>query len=67
MDNAKQEAPVYRTVFQQLTTGKLHARRNCGITSRTRYSHVEVTLSAASIEENRQAGNTCDRCFRVQS
>jgi hypothetical protein len=48
-----------RTVWQQATTGKLHLRKNCGVTARTRYSHFEVEFTA----ERREHSPRCARCW----
>lgn len=39
------------TVYQQATTGQLHTRKNCSITSRTRYNHFERQLTEAEIAQ----------------
>lgn len=46
-------------VYQQMTTGVLHRRRECGVTARTRYSHVEREMTHGQIAEHK----TCARCF----
>lgn len=51
--------PATRTVWQQATTGMLHLRRNCGVTSRTRYSHFEVAFD----DERRAHSPRCAKCW----
>jgi hypothetical protein len=48
-------------VYQQVTTGKLHRKRTCGISSRTRYLHVEREMSEAEISTH--APGKCQKCF----
>jgi sulfatase maturation enzyme AslB (radical SAM superfamily) len=46
-------------VYMQATTGKLHRRKSCSITSRTRYDHfaVEFTPERAAQSER------CAKCW----
>jgi hypothetical protein len=46
-------------VYQQATTGKLHRRRSCSITSRTRYNHFELELTTELLESSPK----CDKCW----
>lgn len=46
-------------VFQQLTTGRIHRRRNCGVTSRTRYNHAEREMTEAELA----TAAKCQRCW----
>lgn len=48
-----------QVVYLQATTGKLHRRKDCGVTSRTRYSHFEVEFTA----ERREKSERCARCW----
>jgi hypothetical protein len=48
-----------RRYFQQMTTGVLHVRRSCGVTSRTRYDHAELELTDAEAA----AYEHCGRCW----
>lgn len=48
-----------RTVYLQATTGVLHARENCGVTSRTRYYHFPVEFDA----ERQTRSPRCARCW----
>lgn len=50
---------IGRTVYLQVTTGKLHRRKNCSITARTRYSHGEVEFTPELAAEYRR----CDKCW----
>lgn len=44
-------------VYQQATTGKLHRRRSCSITSRTRYDHFPVEFTD-------ELATSCPRCAK---
>jgi hypothetical protein len=48
-----------KKVYQQATTGMLHLRRECGVTSRTRYSHFEVDFT----DELREQSPRCGKCW----
>lgn len=48
-----------KTYFQQATTGKLHATKNCSITSRTRYNHFELELTPEQVAQYPK----CAKCF----
>lgn len=56
---AKRESETTR-YYQQATTGKLHARKNCSITARTRYSHFEVNLTDAEAANYEK----CAKCVK---
>jgi hypothetical protein len=45
------ETPRTRKVYQQATTGVLHARKNCSITRSTRYNHFERELTAVELAQ----------------
>ncbi len=46
-------------VFQQATTGVLHSRKSCSITSRTRYNHFERDLTPEQVAQCVK----CAKCF----
>lgn len=48
-----------KTVYQQATTGVLHLRKSCSITSRTRYDHFEVEFN----ERRRANSPRCAKCW----
>jgi hypothetical protein len=50
-------------VYQQATTGKLHRRKSCSITSRTRYDHfaMEVDLTDSGSDAYKFAH--CHKCW----
>jgi hypothetical protein len=54
-------------VFQQATTGKLHRRRSCSITSRTRYNHFERDLTVDELLAHKAVMKPgaafCDKCW----
>jgi len=58
MPTTETDRPITR-YWLQMTTGKLHKRRNCGITQRTRYDHAYVDLSPAEAAQYAK----CKRCF----
>ena len=56
--SAELDRPISR-YWLQMTTGTLHARRNCGQSRRTRYSHAYVDLRPSEVAEYRH----CAKCF----
>ena len=48
-----------KTVYLQATTGKLHLRKECGVTRRTRYGHFEVEFT----NERRASCPRCAKCW----
>lgn len=48
-------------VYQQVTTGKIHRKRTCGISSRTRYLHTERDMTTDQIAAH--AAGKCGKCF----
>jgi hypothetical protein len=45
--------------FIQMSNGKIHARKNCSVTSRTRYAHGEIYLTQQDLA-NRPL---CQKCM----
>ena len=45
--------------WQQATTGKLHRREMCGISSRPRYYHFRREMTPAEVA----AGDRCAKCW----
>ena len=48
-------------IYLQMTTGKLHSRKDCSITRRTRYNHADVT-DTISADDLLHAAK-CEKCW----
>jgi hypothetical protein len=50
-------------VYQQPTSFKIHLRKGCGVSSRTRYGHSEIEMTEAELTE--ASDRKCQKCWKV--
>jgi hypothetical protein len=50
-------------VYQQPTSFKIHRRKGCGVSSRTRYGHSEIEMTEVELAE--ASDRKCQKCWKV--